>query len=161
MALTEASINPLPLSNGGVPQNMSAAPPSEPATPSKSTPKTNENAEPKARTVSRTDPPSQNSTKQNCSVQPSTSESSAFLTQFSSPKLLPAPLPHHSPACCPFQEPECCNGNQQDGGLFQGSLHTRRALHVGPCCVQGTPNFCMQHQWQERFQNQPNRTTFR
>lgn len=163
MAQTEASINLLPLSNGGVPQSMSATMPSEPAgSVAGSTLDTNENTDQKARTVSKMDPPSQNSVTQNCSIQPSlssTSPSSAFLSQFSSPKLLPKS--HHTSACCPFQEPECCNGNQQDSSLFQGSMHSRRALHMGPCCVQGTPSFCMQQQWQGRFQSQPNMTTFR
>lgn len=167
MALTEASNDLLPLNNGGVSQSTSAAPPSAPASSvTESTPETNENTEQKARTVTKTDPLSQTGVKQNHSIQPSSSSSSTppssvFLSQFSSPQLLPASLSHHSPACCPFQEPECCNGIQQDGSLFQGSLHSRRALHLGPCCVQGAPSFCMQHQWQERFQNQPNMTTFR
>uniref|UniRef100_W5U946 Protein dispatched homolog 1 n=1 Tax=Ictalurus punctatus TaxID=7998 RepID=W5U946_ICTPU len=164
MDLTEASNNLPPLNNGGVPQSMSATTPSEPASSvAESTLETNENLEQKARTMSKIEKPSQNSVKQNCSIQPSmssTSRSSAFLSQFNSPKLLPTSLPNHSSPCCPFQEPECCNGNQQEGSLFPGSLHGRRALHMGPCCVQGTPSFCMQHQWQERFQNQPNMTTF-
>lgn len=161
MALSEASINLLPLSNGGVPQSMSATMPSEPASSvAESTLETNENTEQKARTLSKMEPPSQNSVKQNCSIKPSlssTSPSSQFLSQFSSPKLLRMSLPHHSSSCCPFQEPESCNGNQQEGSLF----HSRRALHMGPCCVQGTPNFCMQQQWQECFQNQQNMTPFR
>lgn len=167
MALTEASIKLLPLNNGVVPQNMSATglTPSEPASSvAESSLETNENTDQNVRTVSKMKPPCQNSVQQNCSIQPSlssTSPSSAFLSQFSSPKLLPTSLPHHASTCCPFQEPECCNGNQQDGSLFQGSLHSRRALHMGPCCVQRTPSFCMQQQWQERFQNQPNMTTFR
>lgn len=158
MALTEASINLLPLNNGGVPQTMIATMPSEPASSAaEPTLETNENIEQKVRTMSKLDPPTQNSIKQNCSIQPSlssTSQSSAYLSQFNSPSLLPTSFPCHSSACCPFQEPECCNGNQ-------GSLHSRRALHMGSCCVQGTPSFCMQHQWQECFQNQPNMTTFR
>lgn len=165
MALTEASINLLPLNNGGVPQTMITTMPSEPgSSAAESTLETNENIEQKVRTMSKLDPPTQNSIKQNCSIQPSlssTSQSSAYLSQFKSSTLLPTSVPCHSSACCPFQEPECCNGNQQEGNLFQGSLHSRRALHMGPCCVQGTPSFCMQHQWQERFQNQPNMTTFR
>lgn len=164
MALTEDSTDLLPLNNGGVPQNMSASTPSEPAgRVAESAPELNENTEQKART-SKTEPACQTSVRQNCSPQPSSpsaSASSAFLSQFSPPKLLPTSLPHHPSACCPFQEPECCNGNQQEGNLFQGPLHSRRALHMGPCCVQGAPSFCMQQQWQERFQNQPNMNTFR
>ncbi|GAA6108318.1 protein dispatched homolog 1 isoform X1 [Tachysurus ichikawai] len=165
MAPMEASINHLPLSNAGDPQSMSAALPSEPASSvTESTLETNENMEQKARTLTRTDPPIQNSIKQNCSIQSSSlsssPRSSVFLSRFNSPKLLSASLPHHSSACCHFQESECCNLKQQDESLFQGSLHSR-ALHMGPCCVQGTPRFCMQQQWQERFQNQPNMTTFR
>ncbi|XP_027003400.2 protein dispatched homolog 1 isoform X1 [Tachysurus fulvidraco] len=162
MALMEASINHLPLNNAGDPQSMSAALPSEPASSvTESTLETNETTEQKARTLTRTDPLIQNSIKQNCSIQSSSSSprSSVFLAGFNSPKLLSAALPHHSSACCHFQESECCDLKQQDGSLFQGSLHSR-ALHMGPCCVQGTPRFCMQQQWQERFQNQPNMTTF-
>lgn len=165
MALTEASNNLLPLSNGGVPQSMSATMPSEPAgSVAEATLDTSENTDQKARTVSKMDLPRRNSVTQNCSFQPSlssTSPTSAFLSPLGSTKLLPKSLPHHTSACCPFQEQECCNGNQQDGTLFQGSIHSRRALHMGPCCVQGTPNFCMQQQWQECFPNQSNMTTFR
>ncbi|KAM9495779.1 protein dispatched homolog 1 [Clarias gariepinus] len=159
MALTEASINVLPLNSGGLPQSMSDPTPSTPASSvAESPPDIGENTEQNARTASKTDPPSPTCVKQNCSIQPSSS-SSAFSSRFKSP-MLPCTLPHHPSACCPFQEPECCNGNQQEGSLFQGSLHAQRALHMGPCCVQGTPSFCMQHRWQERFQNQPNMATF-
>ncbi|XP_066533125.1 protein dispatched homolog 1 [Hoplias malabaricus] len=114
-------------------------------------------------------PPCQNGClKQNGSFQPpssslSSSTSPASLSHLTDSqrltKLLPSSLP---PACCvhcPFHEPVCCSGNQQEGSLFQGPFPSN-ALHLGSCCVQGTPSFCMHHhRWQEHFQNQPNMAT--
>ncbi|KAI5094333.1 protein dispatched-like 1 isoform X1 [Silurus meridionalis] len=151
MALTEASMNLLSSNNGGVPQISST-----PSDPSSSVPATT--PETNAKTSPRTERSCQSDVTQNLSVQ-TPSRSSAFSSRPESPKLLSSSLSHHSSACCSFQEPECCNRNQQDT-IFQGGVHSGRALHIGPCCVQGTPIFRMHHQWQERFQNQPNMNTF-
>ncbi|XP_017208012.1 protein dispatched homolog 1 isoform X1 [Danio rerio] len=68
--------------------------------------------------------------------------------------LLPNALPPGFCVCCSL----CCNGNQQDCALFQSAVPSA-ALHMGSCCVQGVPCFCMQHHWPEHLQNQPNMAT--
>ncbi|XP_051953933.1 protein dispatched homolog 1-like [Xyrauchen texanus] len=72
--------------------------------------------------------------------------------------LLPNSLPPHCCACCTPRQPVCCNGNQQDCAVFQSGVPSA-ALPMGVCGMQGIRCFCMQHQWQEHLQNQPNMTT--
>uniref|UniRef100_A0A8B9HP08 Protein dispatched homolog 1 n=1 Tax=Astyanax mexicanus TaxID=7994 RepID=A0A8B9HP08_ASTMX len=116
--------------------------------------------------LSQLTPPSQNGgIRQNGSFRPLSfsSSSSASSSHHTDPhrlaKLLPSSFP--PPCCvhCPFHEPVCCSGSQQEGRHFQGPLPSR-SFHMGPCCIQATPTFCMyHHHFQEHFQNQPNTAT--
>lgn len=111
-------------------------------------------------------PPSQNGgVRQNGSFRPlsfsssSSSASSHHADPQSLAKLLPSSFPPPCSVHCPFHEPVCCSGSQQECRLFQGPLPSR-SFHMGPCCIQATPNFCMyHHHWKEQFQNQPNVAT--
>uniref|UniRef100_A0A4W4H681 Protein dispatched homolog 1 n=1 Tax=Electrophorus electricus TaxID=8005 RepID=A0A4W4H681_ELEEL len=166
MALSEAPTDLLPLSNGGCPPGTMAAPLFSTGEQGTTLP-TTASLHPKV-PLSKVLVGNNGGVKQNGSLHPpSSSSSSSSLVSSShisdSPrlaKLLASSV--QAPCCarCPFHEPVCCSGNQQDGGLFQGPLSSR-AHHMGSCCVQGTTSFCMQHRWQEHFQNQPNMATLR
>ncbi|XP_072536253.1 protein dispatched homolog 1 [Salminus brasiliensis] len=173
MALNEASRDELSLNSDDEPSTTAAVTLTTFASSSTdATPDTNEEVEQGPIVsdtgplqLSRLAPPSQNGgAKQNGSFRPlsfssSSSASSHHTDSHRLAKLLPSSLPPPSCVRCPFHEPVCCSGNQQEGSLFQGPLPSR-ALHMGSCCVQAAPTFCMHHhRWQEHFQNQPNMAT--
>ncbi|XP_030628583.1 protein dispatched homolog 1 [Chanos chanos] len=182
MALTEGSSDLLSLSNGAAPltttttatakDSSDSTSPDAKASPDAGADEDQSAAVAKQR-VTPTNEPSQpaqlsqnGSAKRNGSLRPpslSTSSSSSVSSSHVTDsqrlaKLLPSTLP--PPCCvrCPFHPPPCCATPQPECHLFQSPLPPA-AMHVGSCCVQGSPNFCMQHRWREHFQNQPNMAT--
>lgn len=159
MALSEGLADLGPLSNGGSTTVVSnrSHPAADPDQDQGLSPSKREPKQPAEQTQLGNDVLRMNGAARSSSCGSASSSSSHGTDSQRLAVLLPNTL---SPpcVCCSRHQPVCCSGDQHGCTLFPNGMPSV-AVHVGSCSVQGVPCFCMQHQWQEHLQNQPNMAT--